>query len=96
MKLVFVPKMFYFSIIFSIILSIYLYIEKDKNTVVKEIDESTNNKYIKYLIYLFIISYIICIFSFRIWIYNLYFRPDMLIIFPLCIFILLYHIYTKI
>ena len=30
MKLVFIPQLFYFSIVFSIILSIYLYIEQDK------------------------------------------------------------------
>jgi hypothetical protein len=96
MKIVFVPQLFYLSIIFSIILSIFLYFEKDKIKLVDDINRDTNNTYIKMIIYLFIILYIIFIFSFRIWIFNMYFSPRFLLSFFFLFLLLLYYIYTKI
>ena len=96
MKIVFVPQLFYLSIIFSIILSIFLYFEKDKIKLVDDINRDTNNTYIKMIIYLFIILYIIFIFSFRIWIFNMYFSPRFFLLFFFLFLLLLYYIYTKI
>ena len=98
MKLVFVPQLFYFSIVFSIILSIYLYIEQDKIKFIKDLDEygGRNIKYIEFFVYLFIILSSIFILSFKIWIFDIYFSPRTLITILFLFIILLYYIYTKI
>lgn len=98
MKLVFIPQLFYFSIVFSIILSIYLYIEQDKIKFIKDLDEygGRNIKYIEFFVYLFIILSSIFILSFKIWIFDIYFSPRTLITILFSFIILLYYIYTKI
>ena len=98
MKLVFIPQLFYFSIVFSIILSIYLYIEQDKIEFIKDIDEygGRNIKYIEFGVYLFIILFYIFMLSFRIWMFDMYFSPRILISILFLFIILLYYIYTKI
>lgn len=98
MKLVFIPQLFYFSIVFSIILSIYLYIEQDKIKFIKDLDEygGRNIKYIEFFVYLFIILSSIFILSFKIWIFDIYFSPRTLITILFLFIILLYYIYTKI
>jgi|SaaInlStandDraft_2_1057019.scaffolds.fasta_scaffold180113_2 hypothetical protein len=98
MKIVFVPQLFYFSIVFSIIFSIYLYIEQDNNKFIKDIDESGNKniKYIEFGVYLFIIFFCIFMLSFRIWMFDMYFSPRILMTAFFLFIILLYYIYTKI
>ena len=98
MKLVFIPQLFYFSIVFSIILSIYLYIEQDKIKFIKDLDEygGRNIKYIEFGVYLFIILFYIFMLSFRIWMFDMYFSPRILISILFLFIILLYYIYTKI
>lgn len=98
MKIVFVPQLFYFSIVFSIILSIYLYIEQDNNKFIKDINKygGRNIKYIEFFVYLFIILSSIFILSFKIWIFDIYFSPRTLITILFLFIILLYYIYTKI
>ena len=97
MKIVFVPQFFYFSIVFLIITSIFLYFEKDKIKFVNDINRDTNNnKYIKFVIYLFIILYLIFVSSFRIYIYGMYIWPQLLITYFFLFLLLIYYIYTKI
>jgi hypothetical protein len=96
MKIVFVPRFFYLSIVFSIILSIYLYFEQDKIKLVDDINRDTKNKYMKFVIYLIIILYLILVSSFRIWIFDIYLWPQFLITLFFLFLLLLYYIYTKI
>jgi len=96
MNIVFVPQFFYFSIVFLIIISIFLYFEKDKISFVGDINRDTNNKYIKMIIYLFIILYLIFVSSFRIYIYGMYIWPQLLITYFFLFLLLIYYIYTKI
>ncbi len=98
MKIVFVPQLFYFSIVFSIILSIYLYIEQDKIKFIKDLDEygGRNIKYIEFFVYLFIIFFSIFMLSFKIWMFDIYFSPRILMTSFFLFIILLYYIYTKI
>mgnify|MGYP001397928086 FL=1 len=98
MKIVFVPQLFYFSIVFSIILSIYLYIEQDKIKFIKDLDEygGRNIKYIEFFVYLFIMFFSIFMLSFKIWMFDIYFSPRILMTSFFLFIILLYYIYTKI
>lgn len=92
MKLVFVPQLFYFSIVFSIILSIYLYIERKKYE--KQLDIKSDKVLI--FVYLLMILFIIFNLSFRIWIFDMYFSSRIIITLFLLFIILLYYIYNKI
>ena len=78
MKIVFIPQFFYMSLVFIVILSIFLYFEKDNIKTIKDIDGDTKNKYIKFATYLFLIGYFIFIFSFRIWIFDMYYWMGLL------------------
>lgn len=95
MKIVFVPQLFYMSLVFSVILSILLYIETNIS-VNKNKDNKFKNKPLIFFIYLFLIGYIIFSLSFRIWIFDIYISSKILISFILSFFMLLYYIYTNI
>lgn len=75
-----------------------MYIEQDKIKFIKDIDEygGRNIKYIEFGVYLFIILFYIFMLSFRIWMFDMYFSPRILISILFLFIILLYYIYTKI
>ena len=75
-----------------------MYIEQDNNKFIKDIDESGNKniEYIEFGVYLFIILFCIFMLSFRIWMFDMYFSPRILMTSFFLFIILLYYIYTKI
>jgi len=91
MKLVFIPQFFYFSIAASVIITIYLYIERYKYE--KRFDIKSES--ILIFIYLIMISFLIFNMSFRIWIFDMYLSPRFITSFILLLFILIYFIYNK-
>ena len=91
MKLVFVPQFFYFSVVAAIILTIYLYIERKKYE--KQYDIKSES--ILIFIYLIMMSVLIFNMSFRIWIFDMYFSPRLIITLFLLFILLIYFIYNK-
>lgn len=91
MKLVFVPQFFYISIVMAIILSIYLYLERYKYE--KQFDIKSDKVLI--FVYLIMISVLIFNMSFRIWIFDMYFSPRLIITLFLLFILLIYFIYNK-